>query len=84
LTTGLAIGLCVLFGLYVYFYSYADLLAAAIEKLRGLGPSPALGAWDMTQRYNEVFVALNERISALQMFGFSLLAVSVVLITYRR
>jgi uncharacterized protein len=27
---------------------------------------------------------LNERISALQMFGFGLLAVSIVLITYRR
>jgi multidrug transporter EmrE-like cation transporter len=27
---------------------------------------------------------LNERLSALQMFGFGLLAVSIVLITYRR
>jgi hypothetical protein len=66
-STAAAIGLCVLFGLYVYFYSYADLLEAAIEKLRVLGPSPALGAWDMTQRYNEVFVALNER---KNLFGF--------------
>ncbi|MES1202847.1 MAG: hypothetical protein ABUS57_15530, partial [Pseudomonadota bacterium] len=66
-STAAAIGLCVLFGLYVYFYSYADLLEAAIQKLSGLGPSPALGAWDMTQRYNEVFVALNER---KNLFGF--------------
>jgi hypothetical protein len=66
-STAAAIGLCVLFGLYVYFYSYADLLEAAIQKLSGLGPSSALGAWDMTQRYNEVFVALNER---KNLFGF--------------
>jgi hypothetical protein len=67
ISTGIAIGLCVVFGLYVYFYSYADLLEAAIEKLRVIGPSPALGEWGMTQRYNEVFVALNER---KNLFGF--------------
>lgn len=66
-STGAAIGLCVVFGLYVYFYSYADLLEAAIEKMRGLGPATVLGEWGMTQRYNEVFVALNER---KNLFGF--------------
>jgi hypothetical protein len=66
-STAAAIGFCVLFGLYIYFYSYADLLEAAIERMRTLGPSPALGDWEMTQRYNEVFVALNER---KNLFGF--------------
>ncbi len=66
-STGAAIGLCVIFGLYVYFYSYADLLEAAIEKMRLLGPATVLGEWSMTQRYNEVFVALNER---KNLFGF--------------
>ncbi|MEJ0023592.1 MAG: hypothetical protein WDN76_09315 [Alphaproteobacteria bacterium] len=66
-SSGIAIGLCVVFGLYIYFYSYADLLEAAIEKLRVIGPSAALGEWGMTQRYNEVFVALNER---KNLFGF--------------
>lgn len=60
-STALAIGLCFLFGLYTYFHSYAGLLADAINRMHQLAPDSRLGAWEMTQRYNEVFVALNER-----------------------
>lgn len=60
-STALAIGLCFLFGLYTYFHSYAGLLADAISRMHLIAPDSRLGAWEMTQRYNEVFVSLNER-----------------------
>jgi hypothetical protein len=60
-STALAIGLCFLFGLYTYFHSYAGLLTDAITRMHQIAPDSRLGAWEMTQRYNEVFVALNER-----------------------
>jgi hypothetical protein len=60
-STALAIGLCFLFGLYTYFHSYAGLLADSITRMHQIAPDSRLGAWEMTQRYNEVFVSLNER-----------------------
>jgi hypothetical protein len=67
ISTAAAIGLCVLFGLYVYFYSYSAMLDDAAQRLAGLSPSTRLGAWDMTRRYNEVFVSLND---SKNLFGF--------------
>jgi hypothetical protein len=60
-STAGAIGLCFLFGLITYFHSYAGLLADCIASMSRLAPESRLGAWDMTQRYNELFVSLNER-----------------------
>jgi hypothetical protein len=60
-STAGAIGLCFLLGLITYFHSYAGLLADCIASMSGLAPETRLGAWDMTQRYNELFVSLNER-----------------------
>ncbi len=64
-STGLAIGIAVLFGLYLYFGSYGALLDDAIALLAHQSPDTRLGAsdaaaWQMTQRFNEILVDLTK------------------------
>jgi hypothetical protein len=66
-TTAIAIGFAALFGLYVYFWSYSQLLDDAIRLMAGIAPDPRLGEWDMTRRFNELLISLNQ---GKNLFGF--------------
>lgn len=68
-TTATAIGGILLIGLFIYFGSYSVMIDDALRALAPLRPDPALGAWEATQRYNEIVVDLNARRNLLGFAG---------------
>lgn len=57
--TGIAIGGIVLEGFVSYFLSYSQVIQHMLNAMEAARPPAALGAWELSQRYNEMVVQLN-------------------------
>lgn len=57
--TGIAIGGVIIAGFVSYFASYADVIEDTLARMGAARPDAALGAWDLSQRYNEMVVELH-------------------------
>lgn len=57
--TAIAIGGIILAGFISYFLSYADVIQDTLARMEAARPNAALGAWELSQRYNEMVVELN-------------------------
>jgi hypothetical protein len=57
--TGIAIGGILIAGFVSYFVSYADVIQDTLARMEAARPNAALGAWELSQRYNEMVVELN-------------------------
>ena len=57
--TGIAIGGIVLEGFLSYFLSYSQVIEHMLNSMDAARPPAALGAWELSQRYNEMVVQLN-------------------------
>src|SRR5262249_21743955 len=56
--TGIAIGGIVLEGFVSYFLSYSQVIEHTLAKMTLARPSPDLGAWELSRRFNEMTVEL--------------------------
>ena len=57
--TGIAIGGIVLAGFVSYFLSYSQVIQHMLAQMEHARPAATLGAWELSQRYNEMVVQLN-------------------------
>jgi hypothetical protein len=57
--TGIAIAGILIAGFVSYFVSYADVIQDTLARMETARPSAGLGAWELSQRYNEMIVELN-------------------------
>ncbi len=57
--TGVAIGGILIAGFVSYFLSYADVIQTTLAQMEAVRPDASLGAWELSQRYNEMVVELN-------------------------
>jgi hypothetical protein len=57
--TGIAIGGIVIEGFVSYFLSYSQVIQHMLASMAPARPPAALGAWELSQRYNEMVVQLN-------------------------
>jgi hypothetical protein len=57
--TGVAVAGVMIAGFVSYFLSYADLIEDVLAQMRAARPAAELGAWELSQRYNEMVVELN-------------------------
>jgi hypothetical protein len=57
--TAIAIGGILIAGFVSYFVSYADVIQDTLARMEAARPNAALGAWELSQRYNEMVVELN-------------------------
>jgi hypothetical protein len=57
--TAIAIAGILVAGFVSYFVSYADVIQDTLARMEAARPNAALGAWEMSQRYNEMLVQLN-------------------------
>ncbi len=57
--TGVAIGGIVIEGFLSYFLSYSQVIQHMLAAMEGARPPASLGAWELSQRYNEMVVQLN-------------------------
>ncbi|GAM98539.1 hypothetical protein U91I_02174 [alpha proteobacterium U9-1i] len=58
-TTGIAIAGILIAGFMSYFMSYAQVIQDTLARMEAAHPSAELGAWDLSQRYNQMVVELN-------------------------
>ncbi len=66
--TAIAIAGILIAGFVSYFLSYADVIQDTLARMEAARPNAALGAWDLSQRYNEMVVQLN---SSKNLLGFA-------------
>lgn len=59
LSTAIAIAGILIASFVSYFLSYADVIQDTLGRMEAARPDAALGAWDSSQRYNEMVVQLN-------------------------
>lgn len=57
--TGVAIAGILIAGFVSYFVSYAAIIQDTLVRMQPVHPDPALGAWDLSQRFNQMVVELN-------------------------
>ncbi|MEZ5961034.1 MAG: hypothetical protein R3C30_11505 [Hyphomonadaceae bacterium] len=57
--TAIAIAGILIAGFVSYFLSYADVIQDTLSRMEGARPDAALGAWELSERYNEMVVELN-------------------------
>jgi hypothetical protein len=57
--TGVAIGGVIIAGFISYFASYAAVIQDTLSRMDAARPSAALGAWELSQRYNEMVAELH-------------------------
>lgn len=57
--TAIAVAGILIAGFVSYFVSYADVIQDTLLRMQGARPSASLGAWELSQRYNEMVVELN-------------------------
>lgn len=57
--TAVAIGGILIAGFVSYFLSYADVIQDTLARMEAARPAASLGAWELSQRYNEMVVELN-------------------------
>ncbi|MBX3509949.1 MAG: hypothetical protein KF700_02035 [Hyphomonadaceae bacterium] len=60
LLTAIAIGGIVVAGFVSYFASYADVIQDTLARMEQARPDASLGAWEISRRYNEMVVQLNQ------------------------
>ncbi|MGE3929167.1 MAG: hypothetical protein AB7G05_03320 [Hyphomonadaceae bacterium] len=58
--TAIAVGGVVIAGFISYFASYADVIQDTLSRMEVVRPPAALGAWELSQRFNEMVVELNK------------------------
>jgi hypothetical protein len=58
--TGVAVGGIVVAGFVSYFLSYGPVIQDTLTGMEAVRPPAALGAWELSQRYNEMIVDLNK------------------------
>ena len=59
ITTGVAIAGILIAGFVSYFVSYAQVIQDTLARMEAAHPPAALGAWELSQRFNEMVVELN-------------------------
>lgn len=57
--TAIAVAGILIAGFVSYFISYADVIQDTLARMEAARPNAALGAWELSQRYNEMVVELN-------------------------
>jgi hypothetical protein len=57
--TAIAIGGILIAGFVSYFVSYAEIIQDTLARMQAARPDASLGAWELSQRYNEMVVELN-------------------------
>lgn len=57
--TAIAVAGILIAGFVSYFVSYAELIQDTLARMQAARPDAALGAWELSQRYNEMVVELN-------------------------
>ncbi len=57
--TAIAVAGILIAGFVSYFLSYADVIQDALLRMEAARPSASLGAWELSQRFNEMVVELN-------------------------
>jgi hypothetical protein len=57
--TAIAIGGILVAGFVSYFVSYAEIIQDTLARMQAARPDAELGAWELSQRYNEMVVELN-------------------------
>jgi hypothetical protein len=57
--TAVAIGGILIAGFVSYFVSYAEVIQDTLARMEAARPAASLGAWELSQRYNEMVVELN-------------------------
>lgn len=57
--TAVAIGGILIAGFVSYFASYANVIQDTLARMEAARPDASLGAWELSQRYNEMVVELN-------------------------
>lgn len=57
--TAIAIGGILIAGFVSYFVSYAEVIQDTLARMEAARPDASLGAWELSQRYNEMVVELN-------------------------
>ena len=57
--TAIAVGGIVIAGFVSYFVSYAAVIQDTLVRMEAVRPRADLGAWELSQRYNEMVVELN-------------------------
>ncbi|MDX2276736.1 MAG: hypothetical protein NW206_14905 [Hyphomonadaceae bacterium] len=57
--TGVAVGGIVIAGFVSYFLSYGPVIQDTLAGMQAVRPPASLGAWELSQRYNEMIVSLN-------------------------
>jgi hypothetical protein len=65
--TGIAIGGILIEGFVSYFVSYSQVIQHMLVSMEQARPPASLGAWELSQRYNEMVVQLNR---SKNLFGF--------------
>ncbi len=57
--TAIAVAGILIAGFVSYFVSYAEVIQDTLARMRAAHPDAALGAWELSRRYNEMVVELN-------------------------
>jgi hypothetical protein len=57
--TAIAVGGVLIAGFVSYFLSYSVVIQDTLTRMEAVRPNAALGAWELSQRYNEMVVELN-------------------------
>lgn len=57
--TAIAVGGVLIAGFVSYFLSYSVVIQDTLARMEAVRPPAALGAWELSQRYNEMVVELN-------------------------
>jgi hypothetical protein len=57
--TAIAVAGILIAGFVSYFVSYAEVIQDTLSRMAAARPDASLGAWDLSQRYNEMVVELN-------------------------
>jgi hypothetical protein len=58
--TGIAIGGIIVAGFVSYFLSYSQVIEDTLKAMAPARPDAGLGAWELSRRYNEMVVTLNQ------------------------
>jgi hypothetical protein len=69
ITTGIAIGGIIIAGFVSYFLSYSQVIEDTLASMQAVKPDAALGAWEISRRYNEMVVELNRSRNLLGFAG---------------
>jgi hypothetical protein len=67
--TGIAIGGIIIAGFVSYFLSYSQVIEDTLQGMQAVRPDAALGAWELSRRFNEMIVELNKSRNLLGFAG---------------